>query len=1138
MYNAEKSFKYFERIDYQQEEEEVEYSIVSVIFFFGMTVIFSLIKYALGKFKYSPPNEPIFAIIGIAIGRVCRYLTVQTCIQVTCKKLSEWIIVVVPVMYYKVCYSTEFSRRNSKILIQALFFGILGSLISSVIIGINLKIIDVEKLTLETALMLGLFCVPVYPTGSKELRSFGSNLSHVGSLLDGEALVGTVTVFFFLEIVMKPLVEHSSPAYFLRYTLHLVVGSVVGWISGMTICRLMVKFSDLPTTILIICFVPLIVGVFVHVSGYNEDLTIIVQVLMISKNRTYLRKDTRHFYGQFINLMYNLINDMTLVYVGILIGEQFTIVQLFSSIPYIVCMYIVVISGRFFSFAVLSWILNKCKWGLSLPQLILVIWCGVPSMLNVLILISIHRSYGFPIDEFGMVMTRNLGELVILGYIINTWSTPLILSCLGFIHKSLAKDVNMDICFLGIMRTRQISIMVLKLQRWYCDAHWVIIKNNTELIHPHGIIRNDVERDKEIFRFAVCNHCDLEFFVPPTFKEYQEMTREARGRVLKSKKNFYLSQYNIGMLSEKSYKTLNDATEKALESSNVEFDTNELLNMIRKVNLMDDNSHSLRNTYEYRFKMMYAWNTKGFRRFVMNIVIHPVFDQAFNFVALLNLSVDIYFLVTFVENRSIFLTVYGCFFGVYSFEIMLKLYFFSIRRMCDGIFNFFRSAWNAIDAILLLMTCFVIINTFQSVHYKAILIGATLSKLRIIRILRLFQPLKYCKSMLSLLPNLYGDFLAARAYETGKTFIKGEQELMHVVPGMVKDPNITSDILKKMDEDIMLIAREIEQIQKNRPQVTINIKTKQAIRTVLNFLNEEIDYMKIAGWVDEIEYKLLLKSVYERYLHLHSLRTVKVTSARTFFEEISWLNNDQSLKEYLYNNLQTRTFSSEDLIIDNGEHSRGVYIVVSGLLRMEYEPDHLVLEQLESYGALPVVDFITGSNFRETRRDFIVAGNSFGELSVLTGRPYACNITADSPCELMFIGEDFIRSAMESDNDAINGNLTFEILLNARPYRTTPADQVRQCLDRSFLPKLNELKTFTRNERIEDMIVIDGAVLDEDTQAYFIAPRHLPRSVQKISLPGSSKYSLDTRILPKLILITMSDVELEYIMTEQEFNEI
>lgn len=72
-------------------------------------------------------------------------------------------------------------------------------------------------------------------------------------------------------------------------------------------------------------------------------------------------------------------------------------------------------SSRFFSFAVLSFISNKSDWGLSLSQLGLVIWCGGPSIINVLMLLNFYQDFGFEKSNVGKEMTRNLFGVVVLG---------------------------------------------------------------------------------------------------------------------------------------------------------------------------------------------------------------------------------------------------------------------------------------------------------------------------------------------------------------------------------------------------------------------------------------------------------------------------------------------------------------------------------------------------------------------------------------------------------------------------------------------------------------------------------------------------------------------------------------------------
>ncbi|KAL3268979.1 hypothetical protein HHI36_008065 [Cryptolaemus montrouzieri] len=161
---------------------------------------------------------------------------------------------------------------------------------------------------------------------------------------------------------------------------------------------------------------------------------------------------------------------------------------------------------------------------LSLAQIGLAIWCGVPSLINVLMMLQLHDRNYLKFREHGREIAANLCGLVIFGHIINVWTTSSILSCFGFGQLSLARDVNMNLCYRRIMNTRKISFLTMKLERLLCDAHWFKIREGTELLHPYWKISRNRKDEDESFRFAVCNHCNLEFSVPPTYKEYQEMS--------------------------------------------------------------------------------------------------------------------------------------------------------------------------------------------------------------------------------------------------------------------------------------------------------------------------------------------------------------------------------------------------------------------------------------------------------------------------------------------------------------------------------------------------------------------------------------------------------------------------------------
>lgn len=65
-------------------------------------------------------------------------------------------------------------------------------------------------------------------------------------------------------------------------------------------------------------------------------------------------------------------------------------------------------------------------------------------------------------------------------------------------------------------------------------------------------------------------------------------------------------------------------------------------------------------------------------------------------------------------------------------------------------------------------------------------------------------------------------------------------------------------------------------------------------------------------------------------------------------------------------------------------------------------------------------------------------------------------------------------------------------------------EKVKLLLQRAFLPKLEGLTTFTVNpETMQDMVVIQGGVLNAITREEFVGPCYIPKTVHKVQLQVS-----------------------------------
>lgn len=80
-----------------------------------------------------------------------------------------------------------------------------------------------------------------------------------------------------------------------------------------------------------------------------------------------------------------------------------------------------------------------------------------------------------------------------------------------------------------------------------------------------------------------------------------------------------------------------------------------------------------------------------------------------------------------------------------------------------------------------------------------------------------------------------------------------------------------------------------------------------------------------------------------------------------------------------------------------------------------------VVQACRDTGTLPVIDYIMSPNFINPVEDYLVTGNTLGELSTLTNRPYNCDVTVETPTELYFLPKEVILSSIQQDTDIVHG---------------------------------------------------------------------------------------------------------------------
>ncbi|KAJ3638979.1 hypothetical protein MTP99_002306 [Tenebrio molitor] len=314
------------------------------------------------------------------------------------------------------------------------------------------------------------------------------------------------------------------------------------------------------------------------------------------------------------------------------------------------------------------------------------------------------------------------------------------------------------------------------------------------------------------------------------------------------------------------------------------------------------------------------------------------------------------------------------------------------------------SVWNIIDVIVIITTLgdiFYDITDLATKHHNSAddtvyKLRQTVDGLQLLRAIRLFRICEIFYPKLIRYLDTRVDSKMAFTYELGKSYAAGEAEILDMLPHMIDNKVIREEVKQKSEKDKVFVTNLLGLVQKEKPWIAITVKTKQAIRTILNSMREAIYQLRMAGWVDDYEEEKLTNELEELYKTVNGIKSVQPSAPKVIFKEVPWMSGDQPVIDFLFENVTVKKFEPGDVVFGEGQVADGIYIVVTGLFMITYEPEKNVIESLHEYGRLPIVDYLSSTQYEEPVVDYIVSGNCIGELSTLTGRSYNCVITAEA----------------------------------------------------------------------------------------------------------------------------------------------
>nr|XP_026497696.1 sodium/hydrogen exchanger 10-like [Vanessa tameamea] len=674
----------------------------------------------------------------------------------------------------------------------------------------------------------------------------------------------------------------------------------------------------------------------------------------------------------------------------------------------------------------------------------------------------------------------------------------------------------------------------------------------TTIKHPYQIQMSrdeDSEDDTYMgYRYTTCPDCEREIPNEPTKKEFAEMMREANQRVLKALKISYWRQYEHGKISKDGVRTLVQAVEIAADADDGR------INLEQLGTLWKPKAHAVWLRHKLVDMMMpeqasaqiprHQW-----RQWCYRLVSNIWFDGFIYMMILCNTPVILceVMLKAPVSSGIVYAikALNLLFYIIYVIEMIVKMLALTVR-------GYFKSHWNKLDFFIILMaTADLILDIIDAVTAWDKWNNSNSSVLTATKLLRMLRFIRLCKLARVSIPKVMAyidrmiDIQLAFGYDVGKGFVTGEQEVCNLLPQLVDNKQIQETLYNRLEGDRLTVTRQLGLLQRDRPWTAITVKTRQATTSTLNIILLDAMQLKEEGFLDEVEYRLLVNAIEDKVqLCRHKGSLVAPSSPETQLRAVSWLQGNERVADFFIENSEIHNYNFNDILVSRGDQPRGLYILVSGLCEASYIPPEGDMDE-----SLPNYEFRTDLKFAEPSKDYIVSGNAIGVLGVLTNRPYSYTVRCDSAVQSYYITMPIVKEAFNLAPHPIMGleaamwreigiKLSVMILPTVPAYHGWSIEKISMRLENAFVPCLKAFKIFIVNELMEDIILLDGICQDTATREVFQPPCYIPRTVHRLIFPKSSQMVVSGSCPEtKLLIVPAKDTD-ELDIMEDEIDDL
>jgi len=331
--------------------------------------------------------------------------------------------------------------------------------------------------------------------------------------------------------------------------------------------------------------------------------------------------------------------------------------------------------------------------------------------------------------------------------------------------------------------------------------------------------------------------------------------------------------------------------------------------------------------------------------------------------------------------------------------------------------------------------------------------------------------------------NSLNQRIAARirfGYDVGRGYINGIEELDSALDMIAGDSARTKHKLRKMSEKSKSqVVRDLGLLQRSYPGIATAVKTKTAIRNLINVMLDSVRRMQEGGILDDFEVRVLLDQI---NILVKSLAQIPLSmptpDPENLFLNIPWVNGDKKLATFLRDNSNICDWDLNDFIIQDDEEPDAVYLIISGMVRIVRGAYR---EEIASETSLKIRE--EDDDDGEQICDYASTGIVVGEMGCLVGENAQLSVICETAVQTYQIPIEVIREAyskfpklLDTLWSVVGMQVAHPLLMKDNKFQGFSSDEIRRHLQSSYVSSFDAGQEFLITSDISEVILLDGNV--------------------------------------------------------------